>query len=153
MVVYRVGKKQYATDLSGEGARLFGGRWNLAGTPCLYTSESRALAVLEFSVNLNIYEISKALSFTIIEIPNSKILQIEIAQLPATWNHFPVTTETKIFGDALIKNSDKAVIKIPSVIISTEFNYILNPFHNNNSKFKILEIEDFVYDKRIKTIG
>ena len=37
----------------GEGARLFGGRWNRRGTPIIYTAESLSLAMLEILVNLD----------------------------------------------------------------------------------------------------
>ena len=43
MQVYRIAQKAFINDLSGEGARLFGGRWNRRGIPLLYTAESRSL--------------------------------------------------------------------------------------------------------------
>ena len=52
MIVFRLAKKQYTHKLSGEGAELYGGRWNSVGTPMLYTSESRSLALLELAVHL-----------------------------------------------------------------------------------------------------
>lgn len=36
-----------AADLTGQGARLSGGRWNRTGTPMVYVSTTRALACLE----------------------------------------------------------------------------------------------------------
>ncbi len=150
MIVYRVGKKQYSTDLLGEGARLFGGRWNFAGRACLYTSESRALALLEFSVNLNALEIPNLLCFTVIEIPEDNIYEVKLNELPDGWNTFPVTSLTQFFGTNLFLNSNKSIIKIPSAIIANEWNYILNPNHINSNKNKIIAIEDFVYDSRIK---
>lgn len=36
------------TPLSGEGARLYGGRWNPRGTPALYLATDHATAVAEF---------------------------------------------------------------------------------------------------------
>ena len=85
MVVYRVGKTKYANDLKGEGARLFGGRWNNKMVGCLYTSESRALAVLEYTVNVNIDDIPRALSITVIGIPDSPIKILSEADLPGDW--------------------------------------------------------------------
>lgn len=152
MIVYRLGKSQYSDDLSGEGARLYGGRWNPVGTSCLYTSQSRALAVLEFSVNLNILEIPNSLSFTVIEIPDNQIFDVNIRDIPEGWNSFPASTIAKIFGNELLKSSDKAIIRIPSVIIPTEFNYLLNPYHKSKTQFKIIEVESFIYDNRIKTV-
>ena len=62
MKVYRLSKTKFAEDLTGEGARLNGGRWNHILTACLYTAESRALAVLEYTVNVNIDDIPRALA-------------------------------------------------------------------------------------------
>ncbi|MEJ0082357.1 MAG: RES family NAD+ phosphorylase [Puia sp.] len=59
MIVYRICKTMYAKDLNGAGARKYGGRWNQPGFECLYTSESRALALLEFTVNANINDIPR----------------------------------------------------------------------------------------------
>lgn len=73
MIVYRIGRTKYAEDLTGEGARLNGGRWNHRLTACLYTSESRALAVLEYTVNVNIDDIPRALSISTVEIPEKNI--------------------------------------------------------------------------------
>ena len=52
MLVYRIAAEPFTADLSGEGERLFGGRWNPCGIPVLYTSESVALATLEVLVNV-----------------------------------------------------------------------------------------------------
>ena len=150
MIVYRVGKKQFSGDLSGEGARLFGGRWNSIGVPCLYASESRALALLEFSVNISADSIADDLRFTLIEIPDSAIIQINIDQLPIDWNSFPFKSTTQLFGSRLFA-SNAAVLKIPSTVINSEWNYLLNPRHNHFfDSFKIISFEDYRYDLRIK---
>ena len=151
MIVYRVGKTKHANDLSGEGAKINGGRWNHKNQPCVYTSESRALSLLEYTVNVNIEEIPRALSITTIEISDSEILKLNMALLPGDWKNVPASSSTKDFGTQLLKKSEKSVIKIPSSILEEEFNYILNPLHKNNA-FKILEIKDLVYDVRIKNV-
>lgn len=152
MVVYRVGKTKYANDLKGEGARLFGGRWNNKMISCLYTSESRALAVLEYTVNVNIDDIPRALSITTIEIPNLKIRILKESDLPGNWKLSPAPSSTKDFGSTLLQAAAETVIIVPSTIIPNEFNYLLNPLHPNSKKIKILEITDFVYDVRLKTV-
>ena len=85
MIVYRISSSKYADDLTGEGARLHGGRWNHKLTPCLYTAATRALAILEYSVNVNIDDIPRALSITSIEIPDTGMLILKQAQLPGNW--------------------------------------------------------------------
>jgi len=152
MIVYRIGRTKFSKDLSGEGARLHGGRWNHISTPCIYTSETRALAVLEYTVNVNIDDIPRSLSITTFEIPDVGIKELSIADLPGNWTEFPAPASTKDFGTNLLKSGASPIIKIPSAVIVQEFNYILNPNHADSKKFKILKVEDFVYDVRIKTV-
>jgi RES domain-containing protein len=152
MVVYRVGKTKHAKDLTGEGAKINGGRWNHKSVPCLYTSESRALSILEYTVNVNVQEIPRALSITTIEISDSEILIINEDALPGNWKSVPAPTSTQDFGSNLLKSSKKAVLRIPSSVIAEEFNYLLNPLHINSRNFKIKSITDLVYDIRIKLV-
>lgn len=151
MLVYRIGKTKHAGDLSGEGAKINGGRWNHKNIPCIYTSESRALSLLEYTVNVNIENIPRALSVTTIEIPDKEILIINEKQLPGNWRSVPIPSSTQDFGTQLLKNSSNKIIKIPSSVIAEEFNYILNPIYSSNF-FKIVEIKDLIYDVRIKTV-
>ena len=150
MLVYRICKTKFANDLSGEGARLFGGRWNNKLTPCIYTSESRALALLEYTVNINIDDVPRALSIITLEIPDDNILAFAEYELPGDWKEIPAPSSTKKFGTALLNAAKSLIIKIPSTVIHDEFNYILNPRHADSKLFKILEVKDFVYDIRIK---
>ena len=150
MVVYRVGRTKYAGDLTGEGARLNGGRWNKKLSPCIYTSESRALAVLEYTVNANIEDIPRALSITTFEIRDSNVLRITTDQLPGDWKASPAPYSTKILGSQLLKKCEYLSIKIPSVVLEDEYNYLLNPLHKDAIKFSIVAIRDFIYDVRIK---
>jgi RES domain-containing protein len=147
-----VGKSRYARDLSGEGARLYGGRWNHKLTPCVYTSESRALAVLEYTVNVNIDDIPRALSITTLEIPDGNILELDIADLPGNWHQSPAPADTKDFGTALMQAAAGPVIRIPSTVIPQECNYLLNPLHPDSRAFRILDVADFVYDVRVKLV-
>lgn len=149
MRVYRITKTQYAQDLNGTGAKLFGGRWNHIDTPCIYTSESIALAVLEFSVNVNIDFIPRALSVATFEIDESFIKEVKIKKLPGDWQEIPAPFSTKDFGTKLLKNGTP-IIKIPSTVIPLEFNYLINPFFDKGH-FKLVKVEDFIYDLRIKT--
>ena len=137
MLVYRISKTQYAEDLNGTGAKLYGGRWNHIDTPCIYTASSRSLAILEFSVNVNIDYIPRALSICIFEIDETMVKEFEINKLPGDWKDVPSPFSTKEFGTKLLEKGNP-IIKLPSIIIPDEFNFILNPMA-------------FVYDLRIKS--
>lgn len=149
MVVYRLSRTKYANDLLGEGARLNGGRWNNIHFACIYTAESRALAVLEYTVNTSLDDIPRSLSMLTLEIPD-RIMEVNEVDLPGNWKISPAPASTKNFGTKFLKEGIYPVLKLPSIIIPQEFNYLINPFHKNNIEFKILNISDFVYDARVK---
>lgn len=150
MKVFRISKTQYANDLQGTGSKLFGGRWNHIDTPCIYTSESRALAVLEYSANIAIDFIPRALSLCVFEIDEAQIEVLEIKDLPGNWTETPAPKATKDFGTQWLKER-KGILKLPSIIIPQEFNYLLNP-HSEKPGFELVDTSDFIYDLRIKNI-
>ncbi|WP_081145411.1 RES family NAD+ phosphorylase [Niastella vici] len=55
MQLYRIGKTAHAHDLSGLGAKLHGGRWNYAGIPCIYLTESRSQSLMEYTAHTAIH--------------------------------------------------------------------------------------------------
>src|SRR3954467_6425905 len=124
MRVYRLVNSMFAKDLTGEGARLHGGRWNHIGIPCVYTSENRSLAVLEFSVNVNLQSILRNLSMVELDIPDA-FHDVQLADLPGTWRESPAPASLKDFGSALLRSASHLVIKIPSTVMPEEFNYII----------------------------
>jgi RES domain-containing protein len=150
MMVYRVGKTKWARDLKGEGSRLFGGRWNHQLTPCIYSSESRALALLEYTVNINLDDIPRSLSLTSYEISKNWIGELSQEILPGNWKDSPAPSSTKNFGTSLLQDPSTFILKIPSSLIIEEFNFVINPLHAEISQVRILDIRDFVYDVRIK---
>lgn len=150
MIVYRVGRTRYARDLGGEGARLHGGRWNHPLTPCIYTSESRALALLEYTANVNIDDIPRALSITAFEIDPAYILDLPTSALPGDWKDAPAPASTRNFGTALLRKADYGIIKIPSAIMDDEFNYLLNPLFHKATAYTIGAVRDFIYDVWLK---
>ena len=150
MLVYRIGKTKFARDITGEGARLNGGRWNNKGTACIYTAESRALALLEYTVNVNIEDIPRALSITTFEIPGDDIYELKEADLPGDWRNMPAPSSIKALGTGLLINAARLVIKVPSTIVMEEFNYLLNPAHSGSNSIKVVDVKDIVYDVRIR---
>lgn len=150
MIVYRISSSKYASDLRGKGARLHGGRWNHKLTPCIYTAASRALAILEYSENVNIDEIPRALSMVSIEIPDTSILTLGQPQLPGDWRQAPAPSSAKDFGTALSKQNQYVVMRIPSAVVPEEYNYLINPLHPEMNKVRIMEVKDCLYDLRIK---
>jgi RES domain-containing protein len=151
MELYHIGSQKYAAQLTGEGAKLHGGRWNSIGTKCIYTSESIALSVLEYAANVSIEQMPFSMSITVYTIPGKSWKDFKLSDLPENWQEVPAPVETKIFGSQLLNEAKYLALKLPSVVILSEHNYILNPSHPDFKKIRIKEILPFTFDIRIKT--
>ncbi|NBX11947.1 MAG: RES domain-containing protein [Chitinophagaceae bacterium] len=150
MIVFRLAKKQYARKLSGEGAELYGGRWNSVGTPMLYTSESRSLALLELAVHLPLIIKPTQYCLVTIQIPDAIRFQtIAVDSLKNDWMSPSSQKHTQRIGDLFIEKNDYLVLKVPSVIVPGDSNYLINPLHPNFEKVKILKTELFSLDSRL----
>ena len=151
MVLYRIGKTKYANDLEGMGAKLYGGRWNHEGVPCIYCAATRALSLLEYSAHVTLDTIPKALSFTSFDIPDELIHTPKSLKLPPNWNAWPHSKEARDFGTALLNENKHAVFQFPSAIIAEEFIYIINPRHARMKSIKIIGVRGYFYDTRLKS--
>ena len=150
MLVYRLSKEEFCNDLSGRGARDYGGRWNSKGYPVIYTSESRSLAAFELSVHLNLFLMPTKYMMVKINIPEEiDIESVDSKKLPEGWNSFPSNPITRTIGDDFIKGNESLVLKVPSVVILGDFNYLINPLHKDIKIITIVDIEPFSYDNRI----
>jgi RES domain-containing protein len=150
MLLYRIGKTKYAKDLDGIGAKVNGGRWNHEGVACIYTAESRALSLLEYSAHVSIDTIPGALSFTVFDAPGNSIHEIKMARLPVNWNEWPHPKEARDFGTKFLTENRHLVLKFPSAIISAEFIYVINPLNTRMKEIKFIAVQDYVYDLRLK---
>ena len=149
MRAWRIVKEKHAaTAFNGEGARLYGGRWNSVGVSVIYTSGTKALAALESLLHLNPPVIFKYLTIPI-EFDNASVETIAPATLPADWTDEPPPPSTKDIGDTWVKEARSAVLEIPSVIIPGEANYLLNPAHPDFKKIVIGKPEPFSFDPRL----
>ncbi|HLF97718.1 MAG TPA: RES domain-containing protein [Methylococcaceae bacterium] len=137
-----------ATAFSGEGARLYGGRWNPKGVPMIYTAESRALAVLEILVQ---DEPLRARYMLIpARIPDELVLErIAAEELPAHWQSTGPKEELQRRGAAWARGGASAVLAVPSAVIPDETNYLLNPAHPDFSRIAIGDARELVTDLRL----
>ncbi|UOB17525.1 RES family NAD+ phosphorylase [Abyssalbus ytuae] len=151
MIVYRLCKEKYKTDLSGKGAEKAGGRWNSKGTAVVYTCNSRALCTIEIAVHTPLGNIPLDYHILKIEIPDNKsiIYQLKKSELPENWKSLPHPNSTQIIGDNFIRENKYLLIKVPSAIVKGDYNYLINPYHKDFSKVKILETELFEFDERL----
>ena len=138
-----------ATAFDGEGARLFGGRWNSPGTRIVYCSESRALAALEMLVHLTHGTIRQRLRLMGTEIDESHIEVLPARNLPPQWRSPIIRATNKKLGDEWVRSGRSAVLRIPSAIIPEENNYLLNPAHPALANVRIASAADFNFDGRL----
>ena len=149
MQAWRIVKEKHAaTAFNGEGARLYGGRWNSAGVSLIYTSGTKALAALESLVHLNPPVIFKYLAIPI-KFDHALVETMAPASLSADWTDEPPPPSTKDIGDTWVKEARSAVLEIPSVIIPSEANYLLNPAHPDFKKIVIGKPELFSFAPRL----
>lgn len=149
MKVYRIASKKHAEDLSGTGAAIYGGRWNKKGSPVIYTGQSIEIALLETVVHTPPMLIP-ALQLVTLQIPAASITQILPAQLPPNWKDYPAPSVLAEIGDQWIAQNTTVALQVPSCIIPSVSNYILNPRHKDFAKVKVISHENFDFDPRLK---
>lgn len=149
MVVYRIAKKTYLADLSGTGARLFGGRWNRIGLPLIYTSSYLSLAVLELLANQVRHLIDDSFGYIKLSVPDSKIITINKNTLHQDWRISPYHDSTIQIGSRWAQDQESLALTVPSAVLHHEDNLLLNPLHPDAPSIEILEIGVLGLDGRI----
>lgn len=150
MRVYRLSKRKYSKELNGKGAAKSSNRWNSKGTEIIYTAESRALAMAEVAVHLTLATLPSDYVMIEIEIPENIIIkEIILKELDEDWNNHPHNSNTQKIGDEFIDSVKDCLLKVPSAVVQGDSNYLINPYHTDFKKIKIIEITDFPFDKRI----
>lgn len=148
MIIYRLTNGDHIKDLSGTGAKLYGGRWNSIGLHAIYTTENISLAILEILVHLKKYNCPADYHLLTISIPDSiKPLTISTEKLKKNWKDDP--TYSQFMGDEFLKTKQSLILKVPSVIVEQENNFLLNPAHADATKIKIVSSRLFEFDKRL----
>jgi len=150
MKVFRLSKKKYSKELNGKGASKSGNRWNSKGTEIIYTAESRALAMAEVAVHLTLAALPSDYVMIEIDIPNSiKIKEIKLKDLPSNWSDHPPSAGAQKIGDNFIDTIEYCLLKVPSAVVQGDYNYLINPYHKEFKKIKVINVFDFPFDRRI----
>ena len=148
MTIYRITNSHYSHDLSGNGAKINGSRWNSKDVVMLYTSAHISLAVLEMLVHTNFKDYSIPLDLVSIHIPDTApSMEISLPKLKKNW--LDDLEYTRYMGDEFIRAKDALVLKVPSAVIREEHNLLVNPLHADFKKIKITATTSFRTDKRL----
>lgn len=150
-VAWRIVKPKHAdTAFDGEGARIFGGRWNSPGTAMVYTACSKSLAALEMLVHLPSYTLIELFVCIPVTFDSRLVLSLDRSSLPTGWQAEPAPSASRSLGDVWIRTNPSAVLEVPSAVIPSEVNYLLNPAHADFKKIEIGSPEHFQFDPRLR---
>lgn len=147
---YRIVKAKYARNaFDGEGARMWGGRWSGIGTRVVYVAGGLSLAILEVMVHLQQSEFLSGYVVIEIRFPEDIIRDLDPSLLPAHWRVSPPPVRTMEIGDNWVRESSSAILKVPSVIVPSEHNFLINPAHPDFSRIRIADPAPLDIDPRV----
>lgn len=149
MLVYRICRAPFK-QIDGEGARLYGGRWNNAGRPVVYASSSLALAALEYLVHVEPADVPNDLVAQTIDVPDDLLVKETDSQsLVSDWAQSTGSPGCQAVGDAWLSEATYAVLRVPAAPIPEESNVLLNPRHPDASRWSVVAERPFTYDPRL----
>lgn len=144
---WRIVKKRHsARAFDGEGARINGGRWNSVGVPAVYTAGSISLAILEMLVHGD----PPLAGYVVIPVAfdSALIEDVKVGTLPAGWSMYPAPAAANGIGDEWLRSRRSVVLRVPSAVVPSESNFLLNPAHPEFSKLVIGDPVDHPIDPR-----
>ena len=147
---WRLVKRRHAgAAFDGEGASAYGGRWNSVGVRMVYTSQSAALAALEVLVGVQKAGLLAAYDLIEARFREALVEVIESRQLPEAWWRHPPSAATQALGDRWVREGRSPVLRVPSAVIRTEHNFLLNPVHPDFGSIEIGVAHPFEFDARL----
>ncbi len=148
MILFRLSKSKYSKDLSGAGAEKSGGRWNNKGIRMIYTAESRALCTTEIAVHTPLGNLPSDYELITLSLPDDiRILELKLSDLPKNWRQNQQATQKA--GREFVHANKYLLMKVPSAVVQGDFNYLINPGHEELSKVRIKSVEPFEFDARL----
>lgn len=138
MLTWRLCRRPHA-DLTGEGARIFGGRWNSPSHPVVYLAEHPALAALEVRVHLDL---------PLELVPDDYVL-MQVAVPDALIAEVPQADDALAAGNEWLRSSASAALRVPSVLMPQAWNILLNPRHPDATQAHVDAVEPFRFDPRL----
>lgn len=152
MRLYRLGGSEFARKLNGKGAAIKGARWNPKGVPMIYTASNQALTLAEVLAHFKEIGVlpTNYVMITYEATGRKGIRRPEVGDLPAGWNAQapPYNTAVQQYGAEFIR-SDDFLLRIPSAIVPSEWNYLINPRHRKG-RLRIVSVVPFVFDARFE---
>ncbi len=150
MRVWRLVKTRYAaTPFDGEGARLYGARWNSPGDRVAYASRNSAVGVLEVLVHMTGGGRLPGYSVVSASLRGRLIEVIAPTDLPGYWDSSPVPREVQAVGDAWLACRRSLALQVPSALVRDSYNLLINPEHDDFGRLTVISSEPFDFDRRL----
>jgi RES domain-containing protein len=146
MELFRITRSEFQDDLSGEGAYQYGGRWNSPRNRMLYTSSRRSLAMLEILVHWQRPTPPPDYVVVVLFIPDALVVDSRPQVIP-DWRQDQQWS--KDVGDQWLREAKSLLLRVPSVVVPAESNYLVNPLHPDAAAVRIIDVEPFSFDKRL----
>jgi RES domain-containing protein len=115
----------------------------------VYVAESQSLAVLEVLVHLDAPTLLEKYVFLELDFDASLVTDLDRSSLPKNWQSDPVPEAIQAIGDRWVLSGDSAVLRVPSVLVPGESNFLLNPRHPDFGKLNISRPQAFRFDPRL----
>lgn len=151
LTVWRICLPEFAdTAFTGIGAEKFGGRFNSPGYAIVYTSGSLSLALLEMLVQANAVKRLMRQVCIPAEIDDNHLKIYEKEELTTAWNAIPYSHVSQRIGDQWLKSQESLVLRIPSVVVPQEHNFLINPRHPDFQSVIVKEPFPVPFDYRLQ---
>jgi RES domain-containing protein len=149
MELFRISLDKYAGALTPSGAA---NRWNLAGQMVLYTGSSRSLSTLELVVHRGAIQLKEKYRVMVISVADEDHLvrQVQLRELPRNWRTMAAYPILQQIGSGWYTKQGSLVLKIPSAVITQEYNYLINVTHPDfGNKVNLIRTEGYFWDDRL----
>ncbi|MFA0962751.1 RES family NAD+ phosphorylase [Roseivirga sp. BDSF3-8] len=149
MELFRISAEKFSHQLSASGAS---NRWNKRGEFVIYTGGSRSLSTLELVVHRNAVRPDIPYRLMIISVPDADtyLKTLPTTDLPANWRKFEAYSRLQEIGSRWYASRESLILKVPSAIIPSEHNYIINTKHEAfEEHVKLVRTEKYFWDDRL----
>lgn len=152
LTAWRIDDEAYRRSwVQGEGARLYGGRWNTVGTAAVYLSLEPSTAILEVAVHKGIATLARrAHVMTAVEVPNpAEVHVVQPETVPqSSWLQpgWPSPEQQAYGADLLTTHS---FVLWPSTVSPYSWNLVWNPAIAAG-RYSVTRQETLIFDPRLR---
>lgn len=147
ITAWRLVKWHYRHEaFSGDGSYQFGNRWNSPGRRVVYVGDTQALSALENIVHFRKGQTPPSYAFLSAAFDES-LISILVGSPPSDWPNKPALTAA--MGDEWYDSQASCVLAVPTALVPTGTNYLINTTHPAFSKVEVRPPIPYSFDARI----